>query len=106
MGMAKVELTDRGIKASKVPAGQRKLDLFDTLVKGLAVRVSASGSRTFFSVYSDAAGKRVWHRLGEYPSPMTLAAAREAARGVRGQVQGGERPASRQARSAGFPDRL
>ncbi len=92
--MPKLELTDRGIKAAKVAPGERKLDLFDTLAKGLALRVTTSGSRTFYQIYSDAAGKRVWHRLGEYPSPMTLAAAREAARSVRGQIQGGKDPAA------------
>lgn len=92
--MPKVELSDKGIRAARTPEGARKLDLFDTLAKGLALRVSASGSRTFYQVYSNEAGKRVWHRLGEYPVPMTLAAAREAARSLRGQVQGGADPAA------------
>lgn len=92
--MPKLELTDKGIRAAKVPDGARKLDLFDTLVKGLALRISVSGSKIFYQVYSDDSGKRVWHRLGDYPQPMTLAAAREAARGVRVEVQGGRDPAA------------
>lgn len=91
--MPKLELSDRGIKAAKVSAGERKLDLFDTLAKGLALRIGSGGSKVFFHVYSDAAGKRVWHRIGEYPEPITLAAAREASRSLRGQVQGGKDPA-------------
>lgn len=93
--MPKLELTDKGIRASKAPTGSKKLDLFDTLAKGLALRVSASGSRIFYQVYSDTAGRRVWHKLGEYgehPGQLTLAAARKQAKELRGQVAGGVDP--------------
>ncbi|MEJ5080845.1 tyrosine-type recombinase/integrase [Ochrobactrum sp. MYb379] len=90
--MPKLELTDRGIRAAKVPQGAKKLDLFDTLARGLTVRLSASGSRTFYLVYSGQDDKRIWHRLGEYPVPLSLAVAREQARQLRGQIQAGKDP--------------
>lgn len=91
--MPKLELTDKGIRAAKVTDGTRKLDLFDTLAKGLALRVSSGGAKVFYLVYSGSAGKRVWHKIGEYAAPeMTLAVARERARELRGQVQGGRDP--------------
>lgn len=90
--MPKLELTDKTIKASRVPEGAKKLDLFDTLAKGLVLRVNAGGSRIFYLVYSDAQARRVWHKIGEYAPDLTLSVARDKARALRGQVQGGKDP--------------
>ncbi|NKC49079.1 DUF4102 domain-containing protein [Ochrobactrum anthropi ATCC 49188] len=95
--MPKLELTDKTIKAAKVSEGTRKLDLFDTLARGLCIRVGAGGVKTFYFVYSDASGKRVWNKLGEYgehTGQFTLAAARKQAKELRGYVAGGNDPAA------------
>ena len=95
--MPKLELTDKTIKAAKVSEGTRKLDLFDTLARGLCLRVGAGGTKAFYFVYSDASGKRVWNKLGEYgehTGQFTLAAARKQAKELRGYVAGGNDPAA------------
>ncbi|RWG82869.1 MAG: DUF4102 domain-containing protein [Mesorhizobium sp.] len=63
--MPKLELTDKFCQAAKAGSG-RKADYFDTTVKGLVLRVSAGGQKTWFVVYGPP-NKRQWLKLGTYP---------------------------------------
>lgn len=79
--MARVALTDKFIKAEgRVPAAGR-VDYFDSIVPGLALRVTKKGHRTFVLVARfPARPKNPTRRvLGEYGA-VTLDAARERAR--------------------------
>lgn len=90
--MPQVELTDRFCQAAKATSG-RKVDYFDTLVKGLVLRVTAAGGKSWFAVYGPPA-KRKWLKLGAYPEiPLGGdAGARQRARDVRARVSDGADP--------------
>jgi len=84
---SRIDLTDARIRAAKVPPGRATADLFDSLVPGLVLRVSASGRRTFYVWYRDATTRKpkwlIVKDAGltahEYPT-LKLARARELAR--------------------------
>ena len=68
----RVKLTDRFVSTAKVTA---RTDYFDEANKGLALRVSEHGAKSWTFHFTDVAGKRVRLTLGTYPG-MSLAAAR------------------------------
>jgi len=100
--MPQIELTDKFCRAAKVTGGA-KVDYFDTTVKGLCLRVSAAGGKTWHAVYSKPNGKRAWLKLGRYPE-MALGGdtgARQRARDARAKVsEGGDPVADKKALAA------
>lgn len=87
--MPKVALTDPAIKRLKPPA-RGQSDVFDQHYPGLALRISYGGTRSW--VYFCRVGSRlIRHQLGTYPT-MSLAAARNAWRAAREEVQAGKAP--------------
>jgi integrase len=86
-----VKLTERAIERLACPPGQRDSMVFDTEQRGLAVRVMAAGTKTYLAQYTTGAGRRRVP-LGSV-SAISLAAAREAARVVMGEVAKGSDPA-------------
>src|SRR5690606_1265845 len=94
--MPKRTLTDAAIRRLKAPA-KGQLDVFDRGYPGLCLRLSYGGTRTWI-FFTRIGGRLVRHRLGTYPA-MGVAAAREAWRKVREDVQAGKglpRPARKQ----------
>jgi integrase len=90
--MPTVELTDKFCKAATAESG-RKVDHFDTIVKGLVLRVSAAGAKSWYVVYGPPA-KRQWLKLGTYPE-LPLGGdkgARQRARDTRADVGDGRDP--------------
>ena len=83
------ELTDRFCQTAK-PVGGTQTDFFDTVVKGLSLRVS-TGTRAFYLNYTAPTGKRARMKLGRYPE-IKLARAREKAREARGEIGEGNDP--------------
>jgi integrase len=81
----KLELTDRTVATAK-PG-----DLFDSRARGLNLRVTASGIRTWFLVYTAKNGKRARLTLGRYPE-IGLARARTLAVEARQALQDGHDP--------------
>jgi len=62
-----VEFTDRYCQSAKVLAG-RKTDYFDTVVRGLCLRISVGGAKAWYLVYTKPGGdNRAWLKLGRYP---------------------------------------
>jgi integrase len=94
----KMILTEPRVKALKPPETGRKY-IYDAKTAGLAVCVTASGSKTWY-VYRWAAGRPVRIRLGKYPD-LSVETARKAATEAIGQLASGrdlvaERNAKRQ----------
>ncbi|WP_162409435.1 tyrosine-type recombinase/integrase [Acuticoccus sediminis] len=90
--MAVSELTDRACQAAKVVDGARSTNHFDATVKGLCLKVSAGGSKTFYLVYTKPGSKdRAWLKLGRYPE-LSLAKARAKARDTRADIGEGTDP--------------
>lgn len=90
--MPQVELSDKFCQAAKVTSG-RKIDYFDTIVKGLVLRVSAAGAKSWYAVYGPPS-KRQWLKLGSYPEiPLgSDKGARQRARDTRAKVGDGGDP--------------
>jgi hypothetical protein len=89
--MARVKLTDRFIANSKPGQGGRA-DYFDVVTKGLVLRVSSGGRKTWCLFYtSPGDGKRARVGLGSYPAT-SLAAARAKAIEAAGHVADGSDP--------------
>lgn len=89
--MPRIALTDRFCASAKPLDGVRT-DYFDTTVKGLALRVTEQGHRSWSLLFtSPRDGKRARATLGTYPAT-PLASARAKALEARGHVDAGEDP--------------
>ena len=90
-------LTDRFVK-TVLPPEKDRIDYFDALVQGLALRVSSSGKKSWCVIYRSVTevgpaggGKLRRYTLGPYPL-IGLAAAREMARELLLRTRKGEDP--------------
>ncbi len=63
MGRA-FEFTDKALKGLPIPPKPLQLDYFDVKVRGLGLRISYGRRKSFFVMYSNAAGKRQRLSLG------------------------------------------
>jgi integrase len=86
-----VKLTQRRIECLECRPGQKDMLVFDDEQRGLAVRVTAGGGKSYLAQYSFAGSKRRIP-LGSC-SAISLADARLAARQIVGAVAGGKDPA-------------
>lgn len=86
------KLTEKEIGRFVCPSGKRDYLVFDKEQRGLAVRVMASGSKSYLAQYVTAGRKRRVP-LGSVDA-ISLAAARAAACAVMGQVARGSDPAA------------
>lgn len=86
-----MKFTKSGIDALTCPPGKRDVMFTDSEVKGFAIRVNATGSKTFvFNYRFGGKGRRLV--LGQY-GELTLAHARKLAEAARGKVMAGGHPA-------------
>ena len=92
------EFTDRALRGLPVPPKPDQLDYFDAKARGLGLRISYGGRRSFFVMYSNAAGKRQRVSLGEYGQlehgKLSLAGARKRAKAKLGEVAKDRDPAA------------
>jgi integrase len=91
--MPKLKLTDAAVSRLKPPTKGQK-DHWDSLTPGFGVRISHGGTRTWLvqaRVLKNGVWKQTRITLGRYPA-MTLAEAREEARGVQKDAQAGKDP--------------
>jgi integrase len=87
----KIALTDRAMLALKPVAGKR-VTIWDGIQPGMAVQVGAKGRPTFYAVRRRAGDAQpTWRKIGEFPT-MSLAEAREAARGAIAVLMAGNDP--------------
>jgi integrase len=83
-----MKLTEDRVLKLECPAGKKDVLVFDEVQRGLAVRVAASGRKTFLAQYTFGGSKR------RVPlKATTLALARSAAAQIMGQVAAGLDPA-------------
>ncbi len=88
----KVALTDRSLKALKPAAPGKRLVIWDSLMPGLAVRITDRGRVSFVAVKRRAGQSQpTWHLLGRYPL-MALSEARAAAREALSALAAGDTP--------------
>jgi len=87
-----MKLTERKIETLTVDRGRKDRLVFDAAQRGLAVRVTASGGRTYLCQYT-LNGQKWRVPLGSC-SALSLSKAREAAAAVMGDVAKGRNPAA------------
>lgn len=93
-----MKLTERKIETVTVDRGRKDRLVFDDAQRGLAVRVTASGGRTYLCQYS-LHGQKWRVPLGSC-SALSLSKAREAAAAVMGDVAKGRNPAAERKEAA------
>ena len=59
--MPTITLDATTVRTTICPAGQRKLDLYDTQTPGLVLEIRPSGGKTYYLRYRDAHGKQRQH---------------------------------------------
>ena len=89
--MPKVELTQSFIHNARVDLKTRSLDCYDKKIKGLLLKVSASGRKTFYIRFKDSAGLNRQRKIGN-AAILTLDEARALARGYLAQINLGQDP--------------
>jgi integrase len=87
-----MKLTQRRIDDLECPTGKKDALVFDDGQRGLGVRVTKGGGKTYLAQYTIAGSKRRIP-LGSC-SAISLAAAREAVQAIRGDVAKGRDPAA------------
>ena len=93
-----MKLTERKIETLTTGRGQKDRLVFDDAQRGLAVRVTASGSRTYLCQYS--LNRQKWRVPLGSCSALSLSKAREAAAAVMGDVAKGRNPAAERKEAA------
>ena len=93
-----MKLTQRRIDDLECPAGKKDALVFDGEQRGLGVRVTAGGGKSYLAQYAIAGVKRRIP-LGSC-SAISLAAAREAAQAILGDVAKGRDPAAERKQAA------
>jgi integrase len=86
----RILLTDRFVAGAKSDVSDQ-VEFFDAKTKGLSLRVSRKGVKSWSFSFTSANGKRARVTLGSFPA-ITLAAARGLALEARGAVQSGQDP--------------
>ncbi len=94
-----MKLTQNRIEALKCPPGKRDMLVFDDEQRGLGVRVTATGGKTYLAQYTFQGQKRRIP-LGS-TSGVSLAKVRDAARAILGDVAKGTDPALERKKAAG-----
>jgi integrase len=88
----KKPLTDAFISAATVPPGVSRIDVWDQKLSGFGLRISESNRKTWTVVYRRRSDRRQCRvTLGQYPL-ISLADARDLARGLLGKVALGGDP--------------
>jgi integrase len=93
-----VKLTQRRIETLECPAGKKDALVFDDEQRGLGVRVTKGGGKTYLAQYT-VAGSKCRIPLGSCRA-ISLAAAREAVQAILGDVAKGRDPAAERKRAA------
>jgi len=87
----RIRFTKSGLSALPLPKEGARTNVYDTEVRKLAIRLTATGTRTFYVVKRDGLSM-AWVRLGTFPD-MTAEGARKAAERALGDFAKGINPA-------------
>lgn len=90
--MNKIKFSKTSLLALKLPEAGKRLTFYDTDIPKLAVRVTSTGSRTFYIVKRSGASVS-WVKIGSFPD-MTIEQARVEAQKVLGEFAAGANPAT------------
>lgn len=99
--MTAIRFTKTALQNIALPDPGKRLTLYDDDVTKLALRVTHSGTKTFY-VVKRAGGGMAWVKLGGFPE-MTVEQARKAAAGVLAEFASGANPAEAKRAFKGIP---
>jgi integrase len=100
--MPKLKLDHINCLTAQCQDGKRKLDLWDTHIRGLVLEVRASGGRTFYFRYQDAYGRQRQHKICAY-GDLTIDKVRKEAQRLRSEVVLGGDPAGKKEEKKAIP---
>lgn len=100
--MPKAKLDAAFAAAAQCPPGRSKIDFYDDAVTGYVLECRASGGRTWYLRYQDAAGRQRQFKIGRYED-ITAAAARKRAIQLRSEVVMGGDPGAKKAEAKAVP---
>ena len=89
--MALLKLTPTLVRQAKCPSDKGKLDLTDSVSKGLLLELRKSGGKTYYLRYTDTYGTQRQYRIGN-AELLSLAEARKTALAVRKELALGRNP--------------
>jgi len=89
--MPKLALTAALVSTTQCPPNRKRLDLFDTVTKGLVLEVRQSGSKTYYLRYQSSRGKTRQIKLAD-SRDVSLSQARRLADKARNRIAMGEDP--------------
>jgi integrase len=88
---ARLNFTKRDIDALALPLPGKRLWVYDSKVRGLALQVTSTGAKSFY-VVRKVEGRTEFIRLSAYPD-LTIEQARKSAQAVNGEIARGINPA-------------
>lgn len=100
--MPKASLSSQVVKETSCPKDKRKLDLFDSICKGLMLEIRATGGKTYYLRYQDARGRTRQLRLA-LERDVSLQQARKLAEQKRTLIAMGLDPCEVKAQSRAMP---
>jgi integrase len=96
--MPRVPLTASFVRKANCPADQKKIDYFDTTMRGFMLEVRASGGKTYYQRYTDERGRERQYKIGP-ADVLTLRQAKRKATQIKAQaILGGDPQNERQER--------
>lgn len=100
--MPKATLNASFVLTAQCAEGKSRTDYYDTVTTGFVLEVRATGGRTYYLRYPDAAGVQRQHKIGR-AEDISFAVARKAAQRLRSEVVMGGDPAAKKAEAKAVP---
>ena len=89
--MATIKLNQDAVMKSVCPEGKGKIEMSDSVCKGLFLEIRKSGGRTFYLRYTSRRGRQQQYRIGD-ATVISLAQARRHAHELKNRILLGEDP--------------
>ena len=89
--MASISITPSIVKSTSCPDGKTKIEVSDSICKGLFLEVRKSGGKTFYIRYTNNRGRQQQYRIGD-AAVISVVDARNAAKEVKKRVLLGTDP--------------
>ena len=89
--MPVVRLSPAFVRNASCPADHKKIDYFDTTMRGFMLEVRASGGKTYYQRYTDERGRERQYKVGP-ADVLTLRQARRKAMQIKAQAILGDDP--------------
>lgn len=100
--MPTAKLDHMFVATAQCKPGKAKTDWYDTTITGFVLECRASGGKTYYLRYKNAAGQQKQHKIGGY-NDISFPAARKAAQKYRSEAVLGGDPSAKKAEARSIP---